>query len=433
MGEIVYIMPFCFNFIKWVRDNLFNPLIEFIVDLAMKAIIPFIGAVIDAIYKAIIGFIFSVYILALKILDMLQDIFGYLSGTEQVSYISNGTKGTGYLTDVLANMPYITNAFWLVWLISVILCGIFLIAAVIRSIGSLDENGRTINDVLKSAAKTFVMFAVIQITMYGVICFSSIIIGSVSNALNLTVGSETDVRFSNAIFAVSIINAIPSDDAEKNEKSLIDELTKGGMLTSRELEKNWNTCMEFYRGDKLYWDVTDYTKSESGIPLVITKIDYLSGILCIIFVLKYLVGAALAFVQRIIVVITLFITAPFFIALSPLDDGDRFRQWKDAFIGNCLSTIGVILSARIFLLILPMFLADGFIYEGTGILSYIIRILSVILLCLAFDGVGEIFNKIMSDANIMGSAKSFETAFGTIMDLKETYNTIKATAKGKRR
>ena len=77
---MMYIIPFCFNFIEWTRDHLINPFIEAVTNIAVEALKIFINTILEAIYTAFVGFLFALYVGALKILDIFQDIFGYFSG-----------------------------------------------------------------------------------------------------------------------------------------------------------------------------------------------------------------------------------------------------------------------------------------------------------------------------------------------------------------
>lgn len=403
-----YIIPIGFNFIQWVRENIFEPMISFIGKIFVDIFIKFLDKIIAIILEKVAVLLYGLYVALLKIIDILQDIFTALSGTNYVSYTySAGGKsysGTGYLTEMLLEMPVVKDIFIKVWILSIVLCFLFLIAAVLRSLANLSGDGQSMNDILKQAANTFVLFFAVQLIAFGTLALSNVIISSTQKSMNYALGSSADIRMSNCIFAASAINAGRSDDEEENNKSIISQ-----MLGTSSANPDWSKVEGFYNGTRKYYDISDVQRD-----LLITKIDYLSGIVCIVFVLKFMAGAALVFVQRIIYVVLGLIIAPFFVAITPLDGGARFERWKSFFIGACFSSIGVILSVNIYFMVVPIFVAEGFIMSGQSSLSYLIRLYSIVILSLAFEKSGAIFNRILSDAGIMSTSEAFESIVGFI-------------------
>lgn len=57
--------------------------------------------------------------------------------------------------------------------------------------------------------------------------------------------------------------------------------------------------------------------------------------------------------QRIFDIILLYLISPISIATIPLDEGNRFKVWKDMMIGKMLSAYGIILVTNLFFLIIP--------------------------------------------------------------------------------
>ena len=417
-----YIIPICFNFIDWIRDNFFMPIIEFTAEIFVNIFIEFVDILLNALLEQIVQFIYGFYVAMLKIIDMLQDIFDSISGANYVHYthIANGVtqSGEGYLTEILLKMPIIQSVFVKVWVLSVVLCFIFLIAAVLRSISNLSENGQKINDILKLAANTFIMFFMVQLIAFGTVSLSGVVLSGVEKSMNYALGSDSDTRISNCIFAASAINAGKTGDAKKDAANVLAQL-----VGEVPYNPDWSKVEGFYRGERKYYDIEDVTKD-----LVLTKIDYISGLICIVFVLKYMAGSALVFIQRIILVVLGLIIAPFFVALTPLDGGERFNRWKEFFIGTCFSSLGVIISVKVYFMLIPIFVSDNFIYQGTGILSYLIRLYSIVMLSLAFEKTGDIFNRILSDAHIMSSGEAFGVimnAFGSMRNMNRGFKGLK--------
>jgi hypothetical protein len=63
----------------------------------------------------------------------------------------------------------------------------------------------------------------------------------------------------------------------------------------------------------------------------------------------------LIFARRIFEVLMLYIAAPFFVAAIPLDDGAKFKLWREAFIAKSLSGFSALFTLKIVILTLPLF------------------------------------------------------------------------------
>jgi hypothetical protein len=63
--------------------------------------------------------------------------------------------------------------------------------------------------------------------------------------------------------------------------------------------------------------------------------------------------AALRFIQRLFDVILLYIVSPVSVATIPLDDGARFKIWREMLISKVLSAYGIVFAMNLFFLIIP--------------------------------------------------------------------------------
>ena len=77
------------------------------------------------------------------------------------------------------------------------------------------------------------------------------------------------------------------------------------------------------------------------------------------------VMSAVTFIQRIFDIVLLYMVAPVSVSTIPVDDGNRFRIWRDMTISKVLSAYGIILSMNLFFIIIPqlnniMFFNDAF-------------------------------------------------------------------------
>ncbi len=428
---LLYIAPFAFNFIEWIRDNILQPFIEIIADVIIKLLMVQLQILFSFLIAQWFIILNLVYVAILKVVDVCQTVFYSLSGAEKLSYSLGAEKGKDYLSNIILRIPQVKTVFWSIWLLSLVLCIVFLIAAVIRSMSHLDDTGQSVGDVMRQAAGTILMFMVVQIVAYCTLSLSNILITGTQTAMNYSMGSTENVRLSNAIFAASAINAVRTGDAMEDSivGNLINNITstvKGskGKEVSEDYWKNaWAKVKGFYSGKLKYYDPEDVNKT-----IVAWKIDYLSAAVCVIFVLKYMLGAAIALVQRVLSIVVAYVTAPFFVAMSPLDGGARFQRWKDYFIGTCFGAIGILLSVRIYTMILPFFLENNVVYSGKNyMLGYLTRLYSVVIISYGFEKLGDIVNKIISDAGGMTPSE----AFGIIMSFVQNVDSIMSVKKSK--
>lgn len=85
----------------------------------------------------------------------------------------------------------------------------------------------------------------------------------------------------------------------------------------------------------------------------LSQMNFFVGIVGGLVILVMFVMSAVMFVQRIFDIILLYIVSPASVSTIPLDDGGRFRIWREMLISKVLSAYGIILSMNIFFLIIP--------------------------------------------------------------------------------
>ncbi|MCD8089689.1 MAG: hypothetical protein LUD81_03540 [Clostridiales bacterium] len=397
-----YVIPICFNFISWIRENLLEPLIQLVANVFLEIFIAAFKAILNAIIMQLCVLLYYIYIALLKILDMLQDIFELISGTNPVyyTYSANGVSEnrSGYLTEILMKIPTLKNAFMMVWGLSIVLCIMFTVAAVVRSIGTVSGGGQSINDILKNLANCFVLFCAIQVITFGTAALSNVVTASVQKSINYAMNND-DARFSNYLFAATAMNA-RKPEGSSDTTNFISHMLGGGSY-----DGDWDDSIlqDYVKGVKSYTNDTEVAKYFS-----IYKIDYISGAIVLIFILKFMFGASFVYIQRIVTVVVGFVIAPFFVAFAPLDGGERFKRWQDFYIGACFSSVGIILAVNIYLMLLPIFLTNGLIDTSVSTLDYFIKIYGVAMLSMALENCTMVFNRILSDSMIPTPGGAYE-------------------------
>lgn len=112
--------------------------------------------------------------------------------------------------------------------------------------------------------------------------------------------------------------------------------------------------MAYLTGEKDYKNFM-----HSGMDFTVFKIDYLMGFLAGGFILLMFAGLVIQFIRRMLELVVLYLTAPFFVAVMPLDDGEMFKKWRENFIAKFLSGFSVLFALKLYLLLLPLIFSSN--------------------------------------------------------------------------
>ena len=113
----------------------------------------------------------------------------------------------------------------------------------------------------------------------------------------------------------------------------------------------------------------------------LSEFNFFLGLVGSISVLVLLGLTLLSFVERIISLVLLFVVSPLPMSASPLDDGERFKIWREQTINKFLTAYGGLLALNIFSLMLPIIANVNFFPMGGNIANLangIVRLLFVI-------------------------------------------------------
>jgi hypothetical protein len=307
-----------------------------------------IGELIDFFYRTLYRFFSCICI----IIDFIKRIFYKLCGIDTVNI--NG-KDTDLLTSLM-NSSQIRTSFLIVLIIGFILLLSFTVIAIIKT--SYVEK-MTVGNVMKKTLESFLIMTIIPFTCIAGIYFTNVIMGAINQAMtvNLAGGNSTI----GGMFLMTI-----GSDAFTGEAG-----------TQQMIET------QFISGELNYSDlgiVRDYYD--------IQKMNYVIGILGYLVMLVMFVLSSITFVQRIFDIVLLYIISPISIATIPLDEGNRFKRWKEMFIGKMLSAYGVVLVMNLFFLIIPQVYRIDFF--GNAFENGIVYILFLIGGCFAVTKASQV-------------------------------------------
>ena len=271
---------------------------------------------IDALVNLIYKIIYKLFSSICYLIDFIKTIFFKLCGIETV-------KIQGEDTDLLSNLLVSDNVkkvFLTITLIGVILLFVFTMMAIVKSNYQEKQNWKT---VLSKAGQSFVIMIIIPFTVMAGIILTNTVMSSINKSMQANLVSQ------NGMIGGQFLITIGNDAyIGGNNRTEIETMFISGEL-------NYNSINTV----KKYYDIIE--------------LNYLIGLLGGLVILVMFVISSLTFVQRIFDIVLLYIISPISTSTIPLDEGSRFKVWKDMLISKILSAYGIILVMNLFFLIIP--------------------------------------------------------------------------------
>lgn len=258
----------------------------------------------------------------LKLVDGLMEIFSAISGITDVTY--KGEKVN--IIEFLAGDSTVNTIFWCVFILAIGLTCIFTIAALIKNMINSQRNVSTIVGkfflaLLGTMAMLTVLFLIILISNSLLVLVSQI----------FQIGNTT--KLSSALF-----NACAGDWINGYSVSEFD-ISRLGV---KEIFGDYTTGFVF--PDK--WKYNGMVNPD--------KFLYLPSLISGVALAIALVVAVLNLAKRVYEIIFMYFVMPMSMSTLPLDDGARFKTWRETFITKIVIAYGTVFSVNIFVLLLPL-------------------------------------------------------------------------------
>lgn len=256
------------------------------------------------------------------IIDFIREIFYTLAGIKTVNI---GGEKTDLLSHFILS-DTVKKTFFSIFLIAVILLVVFVLVAIIRSEYAHGENKKTKAQILGKAMQSFAIFLIVPFVLIAGITLTNVVMGAINQGMNpyfeMAGGNTT---LGGQILVTSGQFAYIGDPAIRSD-----------------IERM------FLTGELSYFDtgiVSQYYNLRS--------LDFLVGIFGSIVIMVMFVMSAITFIQRIFDIVLLYIISPVSVSTIPVDDGNRFKIWRDMTISKVLGAYGIILSMNLFFIIIP--------------------------------------------------------------------------------
>ena len=284
--------------------------------------------------------VMQLFIWLIRLTDGIMEIFSAISGVTDVTY--HGEKIN--IIEYLAAETSVSTVFWCVFILAIGLTAIFTIAAIIKNMITNNRNISTIiGKFFLSLLGTMAMLAVVVL---GIL---------ISNALLVLVERifqiENTTKLSNALFNACVgdgwINGYSMAEIDISEISV------------RTIMGEYNTAA--FGIWPIDWQYNGMIDPD--------KFLYFPSLVASIGVIIALLVAILNLAKRIYEIILLYIVMPISMSTIPLDDGARFKVWRETFITKIVLAYGAVFSVNIFILLLPIITKikiDGISGFGNG-------------------------------------------------------------------
>mgnify|MGYP000631870527 FL=1 len=251
-----------------------------------------------------------------------MEIFSAISGITDVTY--KGEKVN--IIEFLAGDSTVNTIFWCIFILAIGLTCIFTIAALIKNMINSQRNVSTIVGkfflaLLGTMAMLTVLFLIILISNSLLVLVSQI----------FQIGNTT--KLSSALF-----NACAGDWINGYSVSEFD-ISRLGV---KEIFGDYTTGFVF--PDK--WKYNGMVNPD--------KFLYLPSLIAGVALAIALVVAVLNLAKRVYEIIFMYFVMPMSMSTLPLDDGARFKTWRETFITKIVIAYGTVFSVNIFVLLLPL-------------------------------------------------------------------------------
>ncbi len=139
----------------------------------------------------------------------------------------------------------------------------------------------------------------------------------------------------------------------------------GSIGAARDSQYNRNmSFMDELRKPYLYGEKDIYSKTEADgdFDYGLAVWHHLLVILISIAFLKQYLGMIFSAAARVFNMVFLYLISPPFIAMMPMDDGERAKQWTMAFVVQTISLFGTVLAMRLFCILIPIVIQNNIVF-----------------------------------------------------------------------
>ena len=266
----------------------------------------------------------QLFLWLLQLIDGLMEIFSAISGVTNVNYHGKSVN----IIEFLAGDSTVMTIFWCIFILAVGLTCIFTIIGLVKNMIANNRNVSTI-------VGKFFLALLGTMAMLAVVFLGILIANSLLQLLAKIFQIGNTTKISNAIF-----NACVGDWLGGYNINKIDVTS----LSVGEIFGGYNAAL--FGIWPTSWKCNGMINPNTFMYLP----SLIAGIaLCIALVI-----AVLNLAKRVFEIIYLFFCMPVSMSTLPMDDGARFKNWREQFVTKIILAYGAVLSVNVFVLLLPL-------------------------------------------------------------------------------
>lgn len=259
----------------------------------------------------------------LKVIDGIMEIFSAIAGVTDVTYQGERVN----IIEFIVGDSTVGTIFWCVFILAVGLTCIFTIVALVKN---MIANNRNITTIIgKFFLALLGTLAMVVVVILGILISNAILV-LVSEIFEI--GNTT--KLSNSIF-----NACVGDWVNGYSINEINVST----LSVRKIFGDYNTAA---------FGIWPTSWKNNGMVNPDTFL-YLPSMIASIGLMIAMVVAIINLAKRVYEIVLLYIVLPVSMSTIAVDDGARFKIWRETFITKIVLAYGTVFSVNIFILILP--------------------------------------------------------------------------------
>ena len=260
----------------------------------------------------------------LRLIDGIMEIFSAIAGVTDVTV--NGQKVN--IIEYLIGDSTVGTIFWCVFILAVGLTCIFGIAALVKN---MIANNRNVSSIIgKIGLALLGTMAMLTVVILGILISNSVL--TLVSAI-FQIGNTA--KLSNALFNACV--------GEWLNGYSVAEVDITSCSVSKILGEYNATAFGIW---PISWKGNGMINPETFL--------YLPAMISSIALTIAMVVAIINLAKRVYEIILLYLVMPVSMATLPLDDGARFKIWRETFITKIILAYGTVFSVNIFVLLLPL-------------------------------------------------------------------------------
>ena len=370
---------------QWIYDTIWNsilkPIVSWLADLFSKLFEPIYNSLLKPILKELLDIfidligstitdfihepLFQLHQFLLKIVDGLGEIFELLAGRGKVVF-SDGTSDN--IVKGLVLRPGVKNAFVSFFFIGLLLLGLFTVLALFKSNFNVGNNGEspTTSKVMHSFGKSIMTLASGPMLVLCFLLFSVSLVNMTIDVVSTRDGGERgQITYGSALFVASTISWSNDIDANGEYKTSFKEAKRNNYLyTPKSYDRDFKTVKE---------------------DLGITIPNTIVGIILVFMAVFPMIGICYALIVRVLDIIILFLIFPFFAATIPLDEGEKYKRWKEMLIARVFVANGTVLMFVVTLYLYIPWAVNLHISLGSKLAVWLMRMVMIVASVKAID------------------------------------------------